>query len=236
MLEAEQHAIADGTKGQGYTAFSFRHFRLGILAIFLYMGIEVGVPTYLLQYLTTLPTATIPGLGIDPDIAGGIVALYWFLMLIGRLIGGLIGGKVSSRVQVSVAACAALVFVLLGMFLPQSVSVTFFGIEWEKTELITAAVPVGIVPLVLVGLCTSVMWGGIFNMAVEGLGRYTSVVSGAFMTMVCGAGLLIPLQGRLVDIFGNFQMSYVIVLVCAAYILYYALRGSKNVNTDIKTE
>ena len=236
ILEAEQSAAEHGTKGKGYSAFSFRHFNLGILAIFLYMGIEVGVPTYVLQYLTTLPAAEIPGLGIDPDIAGGIVALYWFLMLIGRLIGGLIGGKVSSRTQILVVSSAAIVLVLLGMFLPQDVQVSFFGIEWDKMELIEAKVPVGIVPLVLVGLCTSVMWGGIFNMAVEGLGRYTSIASGAFMTMVCGAGILIPLQGRLVDLFGNFQMSYIVVVLCAAYIFFYALRGYKNVNTDIPTE
>lgn len=236
ILEAEQSAAEHGTKGKGYSAFSFRHFNLGILAIFLYMGIEVGVPTYVLQYLTTLPAAEIPGLGIDPDIAGGIVALYWFLMLIGRLIGGLIGGKVSSRSQILVVSSVAIVLVLLGMFLPQDVQVSFFGIEWDKMELIEAKVPVGIVPLVLVGLCTSVMWGGIFNMAVEGLGRYTSIASGAFMTMVCGAGILIPLQGRLVDLFGNFQMSYIVVVLCAAYIFFYALRGYKNVNTDIPTE
>jgi len=236
ILEAEQSAAEHGTKGKGYSAFSFRHFNLGILAIFLYMGIEVGVPTYVLQYLTTLPAAEIPGLGIDPDIAGGIVALYWFLMLIGRLIGGLIGGKVSSRSQILVVSSVAIVLVLLGMFLPQDVQVSFFGIEWDKMELIEAKVPIGIVPLVLVGLCTSVMWGGIFNMAVEGLGRYTSIASGAFMTMVCGAGILIPLQGRLVDLFGNFQMSYIVVVLCAAYIFFYALRGYKNVNTDIPTE
>ncbi len=236
ILEAEQSAAQHGTKGKGYSAFSFRHFNLGILAIFLYMGVEVGIPTYVLQYLTTLPTAKIPGLGIDPDIAGGIVALYWFLMLIGRLIGGLIGGKVSSRTQILVVSSVAIVLVLLGMFLPQDVQVSFFGIEWEKMELIEAKVPVGIVPLILVGLCTSVMWGGIFNMAVEGLGRYTSIASGAFMTMVFGAGILIPLQGRLVDVFGNFQMSYIVVVLCAAYILFYALRGYKNVNTDIPTE
>ncbi len=236
ILEAEEHAAKHGKSGESYSAFSFRHFNLGILAIFLYMGIEVGVPTYVLQYLTTLPTATIPGLGIDPDIAGGIVALYWFLMLIGRLIGGLVGGKVSSRDQITVVSALALVLILLGMFLPQDIQVSFFGIEWEKMELIEAPVPIGIVPLVLVGLCTSVMWGGIFNMAVEGLGRYTSIASGAFMTMVCGAGILIPLQGRLVDVFGNFQMSYIIVLLCAAYILFYARIGSKNVNKNIPTD
>ena len=110
------------------------------------------------------------------------------------------------------------------------------GIDWATLTMITAEVPVGVFALVLIGLCTSVMWGGIFNMAVEGLGKYTSIASGAFMTMVCGGGILIPLQGKLADSLGNFQMSYLVVLACAAYILFYALIGSRNVNKDIPTE
>ena len=110
------------------------------------------------------------------------------------------------------------------------------GVDWATLSVIHAEVPVGVLALILVGLCTSVMWGGIFNMAVEGLGKYTSIASGAFMTMVCGGGILIPLQGQVADMFGDFRWSYVVVLGCAAYILYYALLGYKNVNGDIPTE
>lgn len=233
-LEMEQNA-KPAVDGKRYSAFSFRHFNLGILAIFLYMGIEVGVPTYVLQYLTTAPSESTPGFGIDANIAGMIVAVYWLLMLVGRLLGGMIGGKVSSRIQISVVSALSILLILLGMFLPSDVMVTLFGIKWETLSVMEASVPVGILPLILVGLCTSVMWGGIFNMAVEGLGKYTSIASGAFMTMVCGAGILIPLQGKLADVFGNFQMSYIVVLLCAAYILFYALFGSRNVNKDIPT-
>lgn len=222
--------------GKKYSAFSFRHFNLGILAIFLYMGVEVGVPTYVMQYLTTSPNAATPGLGINAGIVGMIVAVYWLLMLVGRLLGGMIGGKVSSRAQITSVSILCLVLVLLGMFLPSDVMVNMPGIDWATLTVMTAQVPVGVFALILVGLCTSVMWGGIFNMAVEGLGKYTSIASGAFMTMVCGGGILIPLQGKLADVFGNFQMSYIVVLACAAYILFYALIGSKNVNKDIPTE
>ncbi len=233
-----EEIAAENPTGQNYSAFSFRHFNLGIVAIFLYMGIEIGVPTYILQYLTSDPaaTTTAPGFGIPTNIATMIVAVYWLLMLIGRFFGGLIGGKVSSRMQITVVSAVALVLVLLGMFLPSNIQVEMFGIEWETLSVITTPVPVAIVPLILVGLCASVMWGGIFNLAVEGLGKYTSIASGAFMTMVCGAGILVPLQGKLADVFGNFQLSYVVILVCTAYILFYAAVGSKNVNTDIKTE
>ena len=222
--------------GKKYSAFSFRHFNLGILAIFLYMGVEVGVPTYVMQYLTTAPDAATPGLGINAGIVGMIVAVYWLLMLVGRLLGGMLAGKVSSRAQITGVSIMCIVLVLLGMFLPSNVMVKMPGIDWATLTVMTAQVPVGIFALILVGLCTSVMWGGIFNMAVEGLGKYTSIASGAFMTMVCGGGILIPLQGKLADVFGDFQMSYIVVLACAAYILFYALVGSKNVNKDIPTE
>jgi FHS family L-fucose permease-like MFS transporter len=230
---SNDNKVADGKK---YSAFSFRHFNLGILAIFLYMGVEVGVPTYVMQYLTTAPDAATPGLGINAGIVGMIVAVYWLLMLVGRLFGGMLAGKVSSRAQITGVSIMCLVLVLLGMFLPTDVMVKMPGIDWATLTVMTAQVPVGIFALILVGLCTSVMWGGIFNMAVEGLGKYTSIASGAFMTMVCGGGILIPLQGKLADVFGDFQMSYIVVLACAAYILFYALVGSKNVNKDIPTE
>lgn len=220
-------------KDKKYSAFSFRHFNLGMVAIFMYLGIEVGVPTYIMQYLTTAPDAATPGLGINAGIVGMIVAVYWLLMLVGRFLGGMISGKVSSRAQIISVSSLSIVLVLLGMFLPSDVMVNMPGIDWTTLTVMTAQVPVGIFALILIGLCTSVMWGGIFNMAVEGLGKYTSIASGAFMTMVCGGGILIPMQGKLADVLGSFEMSYVVVLLCAAYILYYALIGYKNVNTDI---
>ena len=216
-----------------YSAFSFRHFKLGMLAIFMYLGIEVGVPTYIMQYLTTAPTDATPGLGINPNIVGMIVAVYWLLMLVGRLLGGLVAEKISSRTQIAAVSILTLVLVTLGIFLPEQWMVKMPGVDWASLTFITAEIPVAIVALILVGLCTSVMWGGIFNMAVEGLGKYTSIASGAFMTMVCGGGILIPLQGVMADALGSFRLSYVVVLACAAYILFYALYGSKNVNKNI---
>ena len=204
-----------------------------MVAIFMYLGIEVGVPTYVMQYLTTAPDMATPGLGINPNIVGMIVAVYWLLMLIGRLLGGLVAEKVSSRIQITVVSLLTLVLVIIGMLLPETWMLRMPGIDWASLTLITAEIPVAVVSLILVGLCTSVMWGGIFNMAVEGLGRYTSIASGAFMTMVCGGGILIPLQGVVADAMGSFRMSYVVVLCCAAYILFYALYGSKNVNKNI---
>jgi FHS family L-fucose permease-like MFS transporter len=227
----KKETVAQG--GKKYSAFSFRHFNLGILAIFLYMGIEVGVPTYILQYLTAEPTAVTPGMGMDAGVVGLIVAVYWLMMLVGRFVGGAIGAKVSSKAMITVVAAASIVLILFGMFAPTDIMVNVPGIDWANLSVIYAPVPVGIFAFILVGLCTSVMWGGIFNLAVEGLGKYTAIASGAFMTMVFGCAVMVAIQAWVADITGNYLISYVVPLACAAYILFYALIGSKNVNTDI---
>lgn len=234
--EPEQAQVEKKAVKEKYSAFSFRHFKLGILAIFLYMGIEVGVPTYILQYLTSATDAVTPGLGMDATIVGLIVAVYWLMMLVGRFVGGVIGGKVSSRVMIATVASLAVILVAFGMFAPVDITVNVPGIDWANLNLIWAEVPVGIFAFLLVGLCTSVMWGGIFNMAVEGLGKYTSIASGAFMTMVFGCAVMVAIQAYVADLTGSYLTSYWVVLFCAAYILYYALIGSKNVNKDIPVD
>ncbi len=234
--EPEQASVEKKAVKEKYSAFSFRHFKLGILAIFLYMGIEVGVPTYILQYLTSPIDAATPGLGMDATIVGLIVAVYWLMMLVGRFVGSVIGGKVSSRAMIAAVSTLALILVAFGMFAPVTSTVEVPGIDWANLKLIWAKVPVGIFAFLLVGLCTSVMWGGIFNMAVEGLGKYTSIASGAFMTMVFGCAVMVAIQAFVADFTGSFLTSYWVVLFCAAYILYYALVGSKNVNKDIPVD
>jgi FHS family L-fucose permease-like MFS transporter len=154
-------------------------------------------------------------------------------MLIGRFVGGAIGSKVSSRAMITFASGLSIVLILFGMFAPTDIMVSVPGIDWANLQVIWPSVPVGMFAFILVGLCTSVMWGGIFNMAVEGLGKYTSIASGAFMTMVFGCAVMVAIQGWVVDLTGNYLISYVVPLACAAYILFYALIGSKNVNTDI---
>ena len=202
-------------------ALKYRHFTLGILAIFLYMGIEVGVPTYVNMYLVNTPE-----LGISAATAGLIVAVYWFMMLIGRFVGASIGSKVSSRTMITAVSIATLVLVAFGMFSNPETTVSVPGIDWAKMELISAKVPVGIFAFLLVGLCTSVMWGGIFNMAVEGLGKYTAVASGIFMTMVFGCAVMLAIQAQVAEM-TDYMTSYWVVIFCAAYLLFYALVGSK---------
>ena len=199
-------------------AMSYRHFALGALAIFLYMGIEVGVPNFVNLYLIET--------GIPAGTVGMLVAVYWVMMLIGRLVGASIGGKVSSRVMITTVSITTLVLVLFGMFAPTNITVNFPGVDWGKLELIWQEVPLGIFAFLLVGLCTSVMWGGIFNMAVEGLGKYTAIASGIFMTMVFGCAVMMFIQASVADA-TDYITSFWVVVFCAAYILFYALIGSR---------
>ena len=148
------------------------------------------------------------------------------MMLIGRFVGSAIAGKVSSRAMISTVSTASLILVLFGMFAPADSVVSVPGIDWANVSVIWAQVPVGIFAFILVGLCTSVMWGGIFNMAVEGLGKYTAIASGIFMTMVFGCAVMVAIQGWVADL-TNYMTSYWVVVGCAVYILFYALVGSK---------
>ena len=218
-IEEPEQAPVDVNLIKG--AMKYRHFVLGVLAIFLYMGIEVGTPTYVNMYLVNTPE-----LNINAATAGLIVAVYWFMMLIGRFVGASIGSKVSPRAMITTVASATLLLVAFGMFAPTDIKVNVPGIDWSTLTMIWAEVPVGIFAFLLVGLCTSVMWGGIFNMAVEGLGKYTAVASGIFMTMVFGCAVMLAIQAQVADL-TNYMTSYWVVLFCAAYILFYALIGSK---------
>lgn len=216
-----------------HSALSFRHFVLGTVAIFLYVGVEVGIPNFVNLFLTNAPTAETPGMGLDATLAGSVVGTYWFLMMCGRLIGGVLGGKFSAKAQITFVCLLALIFLLVGMYTPSTITVSMP--VFTGTGFAMAAVPMGVMFFVLCGLCTSVMWGGIFNLAVEGLGKYTAMGSGLFMVMVCGGGILVPIQGWVADVAGSFLTSYFVVILCAAYILWYALIGSRNVNKDIIT-
>ena len=221
-------AVANGVKNS-HSPLSFRHFVLGAIAIFLYVGIEVGIPNIANLFMTGSTEAN--GLGIDTTTAGSVVGTYWFLMFIGRLTGGSLGAKFSSKGMLSFVSLLGLVFVLLAIFIPETQMVNMPVFKADRSFGL-AQVPMSIMFLILCGLCTSVMWGGIFNLATEGLGKYTAAASGIFMVMVCGGGILPAIQGWAADAVGYIQ-SYWVIVLAIAYLLFYALVGSKNVNTDI---
>ena len=217
-----------------HSAWNFRHCVLGIVAIFFYVGIEIGIPAQLNFYLSD---ASDKGAGIllnGAAIGGAIAAVYWLLMMVGRACSSAISGKVSTRTQIIAVSSVAIALVLAAILIPKSVTVSMPGYS-AANGFEMFQVPASALLLVLCGLCTSVMWGGIFNLSTEGLGKYTEQASGIFMMMVVGGGIMPLIQDALAKSLG-YMSSYWLVIAMLCYILYYALAGCKNVNKDIPVD
>lgn len=266
-----------------HSPWNFRHTLLGVIGIFVYVGIEIGIPGTLNFYLADTSDK---GAGIAINgaaIGGAIAAIYWLLMLVGRFASSAISGKVATRTQLIIVSATAIIFIVIAIFTPKEVGVkvpsviynpinktteilTNAGIPAEEVQAIIAnpsaeaiathaetlaaadlkaetvvkslevpSVPVSAFFLVLCGICTSIMWGGIFNLAVEGLGKYTAQASGIFMMMVVGGGIFPLLQQFISDAVG-YMASYWLIIALLAYLLFYGLVGCKNVNKDIPVE
>ena len=216
-----------------HSPWAFRHFVLGTIAIFVYVGVEVGIPGTLNFYISD---ASAKGAGLVGNAAavGGFVAgTYWLLMLVGRFIGSFIGGNVSSRSMMIGTTILGMVLMVAAMVLGKSTTVSMPVFTGSSFTLVT--VPIAALLLVLCGLCTSIMWSSIFNLATEGLGKYSAAASGIFMMMVVGGGLLPLVQNSIAD-HSTYMISYIVPLLAIAYMLYYALLGSKNVNKDIPVD
>ena len=200
--KADRLAGKTNVLGDIVATLKFRHFTLGALAIFLYITIESGIPNMANLYMSDMKE-------VGPAIAGSVVAIYWLAMMIGRIIGGAIGAKVSSKTMITVLSILGIASLLTMMYMPVKL-VTIFG----KTF------PVSMCLLFLCGLATSVMWGGLFNLAAEGLGKYVPMGSGVFMACVFG-GVALPLQGMLAGKIG-YLGSFWITIGLFAYIFVYA--------------
>lgn len=232
-IKDPEHSKATDKKFE-YSPWKFRHFVLGAIGIFVYVGVEVGIPGTLNFFLADVSGK---GAGLNPEtaaaIAGFVAGTYWFLMLVGRFLGGLIGGKVSSKTMLTGATAVGIILVLTAMFMPKAMTTSmpvFTGNSFGMVQ-----VPLSALLLVLVGLCTSIMWGGIFNLAVEGLGKYTAEASGIFMMMVVGGGILPLIQNKIADL-TSYMTSYWVIILALAYLFFYAVIGSKNINKDIPVE
>lgn len=212
-----------------YSPWSFRHLVLGVVAIFFYVGIEVGIPAELNFYLSD-PLGPVG----SAAVGGAVAAVYWLLMMVGRAASAAISGKVSTRTQLSAVALLAIVLIVVAIIVPSTSHIAMPGYS-VADGFQMFQVPLSALLLVLCGLCTSLMWGCIFNLSVEGLGKYTEQASGIFMMMVVGGGIM-PLVQNAVARHIGYMGSYWIVAAMLAYILFYALVGSKNVNRDIPVD
>ena len=220
----DPEAVKDSSNA--VSPMKFKHFVLGVIAIFVYVGVEVGIPGTLNFYLSD----PVKGAGMDPStavtIAGFVAGTYWFLMLIGRLTSSVISGKVSARAQLTAVSGVALVLIVLAIVLGNSSTVSMPVFKGVQDGFGMVQVPIAALLLVLCGLCTSVMWGTIFDLACEGLGASTNQASGIFMAMVVGGGIIPLIQNAIADGIG-YMPSYWLLAVCVGFILYFAVVGSK---------
>ncbi len=217
--ETEKTDILGGVK----EAVRYRQLLLGIIAIFFYVGIEIGIPAQIFDYLS-LPVAKGGVLG-SATTAGLIAGVYWMLMLVGRFVSAFISGKVSSRMQLTVTSAVALLLLLVAIFMPEDVKMSLSIPNLAESTFDQVEVPTKVLFIILCGICTSVMWGVIFNLATEGLGKYTATASGLFMTMVVGGGVMPLIQNLMATKVGDIQ-SYWLIVGMLAYMLFYALVGS----------
>jgi len=190
---------AEGSTANG-SAWRFAHLRLGAVAIFTYVGAEVAIGSILINFLGQ------PSMGsLSHAVAAGYVSLYWGGAMIGRFIGSF--ALLYIRAQRALAAVAISALIL--------VATTTFGHGH-----------IAMWAIVSCGLFNSVMWPCIFPLSLEGLGKFTSQGSGILVMMVVGGAIIPEVQGFLADRFG-YQHSFVIVLLCYAYLIYFAVSGYK---------
>ncbi|MBQ3341267.1 MAG: MFS transporter [Kiritimatiellae bacterium] len=193
-------------------AFKYRRFALGALAMFLFEPVECGICNMVNLYLTAEGTPAYAG----AVVGGAMVSAYCALMMVARFGAGILGNRVSPRAMISSAAIYCIVLLVAAANVPfAKVAIPFTS----------TAVPVSAILMTLCGLGISVMFGGIFNLATEGLGRLVPVASGITMSLVSG-GALLAVVGVVTDRFGLLSSCYVFTGLLA-YILYYAAIGSR---------
>lgn len=194
-----------GMRPAAYLALLRRypHLSLGALAIFLYVGAEVAIGSFLINFLG-LPAMG----GLDESTAANYVAWYWGGAMVGRFLGALVMRVFRpGRVLGFNASCAALLVVVA----------------------ILADGPVAMYAIILVGLCNSIMFPTIFSLALTGLGTQRGLGSGVLCLSIVGGAIVPLLQGVLADT-GGLQGSFVIPVLCYLYIIFYGLRGSTPVD------
>ena len=185
----------------GGSAWHFRHLRLAAVAIFTYVGAEVAIGSIMIAYLGQ------PSMGsMSHAQAANYVSLYWFCAMIARGIGFFALQRVRAQHALALVSVLGVAFIAAAVF---------------------GHGPIALWALVACGLCNSVMWPCIFPLGVAGLGSFTSQGSGILVTMVVGGAIIPEIQGLAADRFG-YQPSFLVVLLCYAYLVYFALSGYRN--------
>lgn len=190
---------SDDTKVGG-SAWQYRHLVLGAVAIFLYVGSEVSIGSFLVNFFS-LPDIA----GFTPAVAGKYVSFYWGGAMIGRFLGSVIQTYIKPSRWLAVNVTFALVMVAGTMMLPGNIAM------WT---------------IISVGLFNSIMFPTIFTLSIDGLGRHTGQGSGILCMAIVGGAILPLLMGVIADA-ASIRTGFIVPLLGYAYILYYALAGYK---------
>ncbi len=180
------------------TIWEYPHLLLGAVAIFMYVGAEVAVASYMINFVGLEHIA-----GLEEADAGRYLSLYWGGLMVGRFVGAALLQKLKSQWLLALNAVLSILLLFVAVSTSGAVAM------WS---------------LILLGLCNSIMWSNIFTLAIDGLGSLTSQGSGLLVTAIVGGAVIPLLMGLLADRVG-LQPSYLILVVCYGYILFYALRG-----------
>lgn len=179
--------------------FAFRNLNFGMVAIFMYVGAEVSIGTFLTNYISDT-------LSINIKDANWFVAFYWGSMVIGRLIGAFLL-KIFKPAYV-LSSCAGVAIALI------IISITSTG-------------QLAVWSMIMVGLFNSVMFATIFSLSVNGLGSYTTRASGILSTAIVGGAVISYSQGFMKDQ-STWQIAFIIPMLCYVYILFFGMNGYKS--------
>ena len=181
------------------SVFSFRNLNFGIGAIFVYVGAEVSIGTFMTNYISDT-------LKIDVHQANSFVAFYWGSMLVGRLLGSAL--LQSIKPPVVLKSCAAMSILLIAI----SINTSGYIAVWS---------------MISVGLCNAIMFATIFSLSVNGLGKFTTQASGLLSTAIVG-GAIIPFLTGIIKDSSTWYLAFIIPALCYLYILFYGINGYKS--------
>jgi len=181
------------------SVFSFRNLNFGIGAIFVYVGAEVSLGTFMTNYVSDT-------LRIDVHQANNYVAFYWGGMLVGRLLGSAILQSLKPTFVLKCCSVSAALLILLSINTHGQVAV------WS---------------LIATGLCNSIMFAAIFSLSVHGLGKFTTQASGLLSTAIVGGAVIPALMGLIRD-GSTWYFAFIIPVICYLYILFYGINGYKS--------
>jgi MFS transporter, FHS family, L-fucose permease len=197
-MAAERKKEAESNRG---SVWRYRHLVLGAVAIFLYVGAEVSIGSFLVNYLGQ------PYVGnLSMKVAAGYVSLYWGGAMVGRFIGSGLLQKIRTGTLLGINAIAACLLVCITM-------ITFGHVAmWS---------------IILIGLFNSIMFPSIFTLSIEGLGPLTGDGSGILVAAIVGGAVIPEMQGMIADRIG-IHHAFFLPAICYIYIAYFAFRGSRH--------